>query len=44
MPTFSEQVKEELTHLTYDKSAMKAILASYITNNLVISFNDHGEI
>jgi DNA-binding transcriptional regulator WhiA len=44
MQTFSEKVKEELTHFTYEKNAIKAILSSYLTNNLIISFNEVGEI
>jgi DNA-binding transcriptional regulator WhiA len=44
MQTFSEKVKEELTRFTYEESSMKAILSSYISNNLVISFNEDGEV
>jgi DNA-binding transcriptional regulator WhiA len=39
MQTFSEKVKEELTHFEYDDFAIKAILSSFITNNMIISFN-----
>jgi DNA-binding transcriptional regulator WhiA len=44
MQTFSENVKEELTRFEYEESSIRAILSSFITNNLVISFNDHGEV
>jgi DNA-binding protein WhiA len=44
MQTFSEKVKDELTHFEYDEDAMRAILSSYLSNNLIISFNNDGEV
>ncbi|GHU32230.1 hypothetical protein FACS1894166_05130 [Bacilli bacterium] len=43
MQTFSEEIKEELTHYEYDESSIKAILSSFFSNALVIAFNDNVE-
>jgi DNA-binding transcriptional regulator WhiA len=44
MQTFSEKVKEELTRFDYEESSVKAILSSFLSNNLIISFHAHGEV
>jgi DNA-binding transcriptional regulator WhiA len=44
MQTFSEKVKDELTHFDYEVSSIKAILSSFLSNNLIISFNEEGEV
>jgi DNA-binding transcriptional regulator WhiA len=41
--TFSEKVKEELSHYEYKENSMKAILSSFVTNILIISFTNKGE-
>jgi DNA-binding transcriptional regulator WhiA len=43
MQTFSEEIKEELAHYEYENDAMKAILSSFFSNNLVIAFNNNVE-
>jgi DNA-binding transcriptional regulator WhiA len=43
LQTFSEKVKDELSHYEYEENAMKAILSSFVTNSLIISFTNKGE-
>ncbi|GHU47795.1 hypothetical protein FACS1894218_3000 [Bacilli bacterium] len=43
MQTFSEEIKEELTHYEYDEGSIKAILSSFFSNVLVIAFNNNVE-
>ncbi|MDR3329741.1 MAG: DNA-binding protein WhiA [Mycoplasmataceae bacterium] len=42
--TFSEKVKDELSHYEYEGNSMKALLSSFATNNLIISFTNQGEV
>jgi DNA-binding transcriptional regulator WhiA len=42
--TFSEQIKKELCNYIYETQSMKAILSSFLNNNLTISFTEKGEI
>jgi DNA-binding transcriptional regulator WhiA len=44
MQTFSEKVKQELVQYKYENSSTKAILSSFLTNNLIISFDINGEV
>jgi DNA-binding transcriptional regulator WhiA len=42
--TFSEQVKDELSRYEYDGTAMKAVLSSFLTNNLSMSITKDKEV
>lgn len=40
MPTFSEQIKEEICHLEYDPISLRAILFAYLSNKMEISLSN----
>lgn len=40
MPTFSEQVKEEICHLEYDPISLRAILFAFLSNKMEISLSN----
>jgi DNA-binding transcriptional regulator WhiA len=42
--TFSEQIKKELCSYIYETHTMKAILSSFLNNNLTIHFDGGEEI
>jgi DNA-binding transcriptional regulator WhiA len=43
MQTFSERVKQELSLFKYEGAAVKALLSSFLANNLIIHINNKKE-